>query len=114
MRSVIWWMVVIVLVAGPLVVLAIALALLLRRLGDLRAALRRLLVRVRSARDLTAGVAALRERAGALGQEVAATGDRAALARTSTGRRGAPNRATGVRLTTPDRVSETSAASQPI
>jgi hypothetical protein len=107
-------MVIIVLVAGPLIVLAVALALLLRRLGDLRAVLRRLLVRVRSAQDLTAGVTALQQRAAALGQEAAATGERAALARASTGRRGAGNPAAGVRLTAPDRVSETSAASHPI
>jgi hypothetical protein len=83
--SVIWW-VVIVLVAGPLVVLAVALALVLRRLGALREAVRRLLLRARDAQALALAVTALQQRADALGQEVADISDRTGSSRTATGR----------------------------
>jgi hypothetical protein len=77
---VIWW-VVVVLVAGSLLVLGVSTALLLRRLGHLGVAVRRLRLRMQDAQRLAPAMTALQQRAERLQQEVAAVQERADLLR---------------------------------
>ena len=85
----IWW-VVIALVVGSLLVLGVAAALLLRRLGELGIAARRLGLRARDAQRLAPAATGLQRRAEQIQQEIAAIQERADLLRAS--RVGRPDR----------------------
>jgi hypothetical protein len=85
---VIWWLV-IVLLAGSLLILAMAAVPLLRRLGELGIAARRLGLRAADAQRLVPAVTALRQRAEQMQQELSVVQERAARTqhgRQSTGR----------------------------
>jgi hypothetical protein len=77
---VIWWLV-IVLMAGSVLILATAAVPLLRRLGDLGTAARRLELRAADARRLVPAVTALQRRAEQMQQDLAAVQERAARTR---------------------------------
>jgi hypothetical protein len=77
---VIWW-IVIVLLAGSLLILAIAAVPLLRRLGELGVAARRLGLRAAHAQRLVPAVTALQHRAERMQQELAAIEERSARMR---------------------------------
>jgi hypothetical protein len=77
---VIWWLV-IALVAGSLILLAVAAAVLLRHLTRLGIAARQLQFRLTEARRLEPAMTALQERAEQMQQEVGAIQERAALLR---------------------------------
>ncbi|MCW2641280.1 MAG: hypothetical protein JWP76_3586 [Dactylosporangium sp.] len=71
----IWWLV-IVLVVGSLLILAIAAVPLLRRLGELGIAARRLALRTGDAQRLVPAVTALQHRAEQMQQDLAAIEER--------------------------------------
>jgi hypothetical protein len=75
---VILWLV-IALVGGSLLVLAVAVGVLLRHLGQLGIAARRLQLRLADAQRIVPGVTALQERAEQMQHEVTAIQDRAVL-----------------------------------
>jgi hypothetical protein len=77
---VIWWLV-IILVVGSLLVLAIAAVPLLRRLGELGIAARRLGLRAADARRLVPAVTALQQRAEQMQRELAVIEERTARMR---------------------------------
>ena len=72
------WLV-IALVGGSLLVLAVAVGVLLRHLGQLGIAARRLQLRLADAQRIVPGVTALQERAEQMQHEVTAIQDRAVL-----------------------------------
>ncbi|MGC9669958.1 hypothetical protein ACNTMW_25875 [Planosporangium sp. 12N6] len=75
------WSLVIVLVVGSLVLLAVAVAPLVRRMGELGVAARRLGLRRTDVQRLMPALAALQQRAEQLQHDVATVEDRAARTR---------------------------------
>ncbi|GII22461.1 hypothetical protein [Planosporangium mesophilum] len=83
------WFLVVILVAGPLLALAVTAVPLVRRLGEAGIAVRRLGLRVAEAQRLVPAVTALQQRAEQMQRDLAAVQDKAAGARKdrqSTGR----------------------------